>query len=106
MRNELKERFLYVPVLAGHIHKDKPDASICSQFLLGKCSKGIMCLEHHCSMPYHWQYKVSEFAEWESFRKKDNLELEKLYCDLDVEASVDFKLAQSTKRQVHRLSVV
>lgn len=51
-------------------------------------------------MPYHWQYKVGKLfksAEWESFSEKDNLALEKLYCDVNVEAPVDFKPTQSTE---------
>ncbi|XP_078361818.1 uncharacterized protein LOC144646153 [Oculina patagonica] len=78
-----------------HIHQDKPKASICSHFLIGKCNKGKRCLNHHCSMPYHWQYKVAIFDEWKSFSEKDNLTLEKLYCDVNAETRSKFKPAQS-----------
>ena len=66
----------------GHVHQDKPDAHICSDFLLGKCNKGIKCSSHHCSLPYHWQYKVTEVDDWKSFTEKDNEKLEKLYYDV------------------------
>ena len=79
----------------GHIHEDKPDASICSQFLIGKCHKGVSCENHHCFLPYHWQYKGSIFDEWKSFSEEDNLTLEKLYCDVSLETQVNFKPARS-----------
>ena len=96
-----------VLVFTGHIHQDKPNASICSQFLIGRCHKGLRCINHHCSMPYHWQYNFQGFDEWKSFSEKDNSMLEKLYCDVNVETKVNFKSAQSldisglNRRQVH-----
>ena len=93
---------------AGHIHKDKPDAYICSRFLIDECKKGTGCPEHHLSKPYHWQYKWFTSDEWKSFGDVDNFALEKLYCDVNVEAPVDFKLAQSLEvfslqRQVNEM---
>ena len=82
-------------VLTGHTHRDKPDAYICPQFLIGRCDKGSACTALHCSLPYHWQYKVSLFDEWECFTNKDNLALEKLYCDVNVGMLVNFKPAGS-----------
>jgi len=92
-------------VLTGHTHQDKPDASICPQFLIGRCDKGSACTELHCSLPYHWQYKVSLFDEWKCFTDEDNLALETLYCDVNVGTLVNFKPAKSLdfsnlKRQV------
>ncbi|XP_078378802.1 uncharacterized protein LOC144661949 isoform X2 [Oculina patagonica] len=78
-----------------HSHPDKPSACICSQYLIDRCYKGLRCENHHCSLPYHWQYKVSIFDEWKSFNEIDNLTLEKLYCDVNVETQVNFKPAQS-----------
>ena len=69
-------------MLTGHVHQDKPDAPICSDFLLGKCKKGSKCSGHHCSLPFHWQFKDPEKDEWKSFCKIDNEKLEKLYCDV------------------------
>lgn len=66
---------------SGHFHTDQPDAHICSDFLLGKCKKGIKCSEHHCSLPYHWQYRVENKGVWKSFSETDNEKVEKLYCD-------------------------
>ncbi|XP_022793155.1 uncharacterized protein LOC111332135 [Stylophora pistillata] len=65
----------------GHVHSDKPDAPICSDFLLGKCKKGMKCSGHHCSLPYHWQYRVEGEGVWKSFTETDNEKVEKLYCD-------------------------
>lgn len=61
-------------------------------------------------MPYHWQYKVPFFDEWKSFGKKDNLALEKSYCDVNAETLLKFKPAQSLdvsrlERQVYTGSV-
>lgn len=46
-------------------------------------------------MPYQWQYQVSISHQWTSFSEKDNLTLEKLYCNVNVETRVNFKPAQS-----------
>ena len=81
-------------VLTGHTHQDNPHAPICPQFLIGRCDKGLACTKLHCSLPYHWQYKVSLFDEWKCFIVKDNLALEKMYCDVNVEMVVNFKPAQ------------
>ena len=91
----LEHCFLITITFAGHIHKDKPDAYICSRFLIDECKKGTGCPEHHLSKPYHWQYKWFTSDEWKSFGDVDNFALEKLYCDVSVEAPVDFKPAQS-----------
>jgi len=63
-----------------HIHQDSPDAPICSDFILGKCMKGLRCPSHHCPLPFHWQYKRD--GEWQSLSEQDNEKLEKLYCDV------------------------
>lgn len=74
-----------------HIHVDQPNAPICSSFLVGDCAKGIRCLNHHCSLPYHWQYKVPNVDAWNSFSGEDNATLERLYCDINVETRMKFK---------------
>ncbi|KAJ7337324.1 hypothetical protein OS493_010186 [Desmophyllum pertusum] len=56
-----------------------------SDFLLGKCKKGSKCSGHHCSLPFHWQYKVPDVGKWKSFSENDNEKLEKLYCDETLE---------------------
>lgn len=61
-------------------------------------------------MPYHWQYRVTKFDEWKSFGTKDNLRLEKLYCEVNTETRVKFQPAQSLdvsrlERQVHNGTV-
>ncbi|KAJ7337310.1 poly ADP-ribose polymerase [Desmophyllum pertusum] len=56
-----------------------------SEFLLGKCKKGSKCSGHHCTLPFHWQFKDPEMDEWESFSEIDNEKLEKLYCDVMLE---------------------
>ena len=60
------------------------------------------------SKPYHWQYKWFTSDEWKSFGDVDNFALEKLYCDVNVEAPVNFKPAQSLEvsslqRQVNEM---
>ena len=74
---------------------DNPDAPICSRFLSGECQKGVKCLKHHCVLPYHWLYNVPNIDEWKSFGEKDNLTLEKLYCDVSVDTQVNFQPAQA-----------
>ena len=49
---------------------------------------------HHCSLPYHWQYKGLKVDVWNSFGAMDNLALEKVYCDVNAESRVNFKPAQ------------
>jgi len=71
-------------VLIGHVHHNKPDTPICSDFILGKCKKGFKCPGHHCFLPFHWQYKLPH-DEWKSFNETDNEKLEKLYCDVTLE---------------------
>ena len=92
-------------VSAGHVHQDKPDAPICSDFLLGKCKKSVKCSEHHCSLPYHWQYKVPEAGEWKSFIETDNETLEKLYCNVTLENCSASGFQISVERQVALLKV-
>ena len=99
---------MFLLASTGHIHPDKPDACICQQFLIGKCSKGPGCENHHCLLPYRWQYKGSIFDEWKNFSDTDNLALEKLYCDVNVATEVNFKPNQSLdvsrlERQVYIL---
>jgi len=71
-------------MLTGHVHHNKPDIPICSDFILGKCKKGFKCPGHHCLLPFHWQYKLPD-DEWKSFNEADNEKLEKLYCDVTLE---------------------
>ena len=85
---------------SGHVHQDKPDAPICSDFLLGKCKKGVRCSGHHCSLPFHWQYKVPDVDEWKSFTETDNETLEKLYCDVMLEDCSASGFQISFERQV------
>jgi len=66
-----------------HIHQGSPDAPICSDFILGKCKKGLKCPNHHCPLPFHWQYNVN--GAWKSFSEQDNEKLEKFYCDVKLE---------------------
>ena len=81
-------------MLIGKVHDSKPDAPICSEFILGKCKKGFKCPEHHCSLPFHWQYKLPD-DEWKSFNETDNEKLEKLYCDVTLEScsATGFKIS-------------
>ena len=89
---------LFILVSTGHILKDKPDAPICYDFLLGKCKNGLKCSSHHCPLPFHWQY--TDEGEWKSFTEEDNEKLEKLYCDVQLKecSATDFQL--SFERQV------
>ena len=102
-----QEHYVLITItFTGHIHKDKPDAYICSGFLIDECKIGTRCPQHHLSKPYHWQYKVFESEEWKSFGDLDNFALEKYYCNVNVEAPVTFKPAQcldlsSLQRQVN-----
>ena len=82
---------LHLNFYTDHIHVDQPNAPICSSFLVGDCAKGIRCLNHHCSLPYHWQYKVPNVDAWNSFSGEDNATLERLYCDINVETRMKFK---------------
>lgn len=83
-----------LPILTGHIHQDKPDVDICPSFLVGRCHSGLRCRNHHCSLPYHWQYMDPSSRKWKSFGVKDDVALEKLYCDVRVEKRDHFKPAQ------------
>ena len=87
-------------MLTGHVHQIKPDLPICSDFLLGKCKKGSKCSGRHCSLPFHWQYKVSEVDEWKSFCETDNEKLEELYCDVTLEERSESGFQISFERQV------
>ena len=78
-----KKAVILVYKSTGHIHADKPDAPICSDFLLGKCKKGFKCQGNHCPLPFRWQYNI--IGEWNSFMNGDNEQLEKLYCDVNLE---------------------
>ena len=69
---------------------DKPEAPICLSFLVGTCKLGKRCSNHHCSLPYHWQYKVPNVDVWKSFSDKDNVTLERLYCDVN-NTQMEFK---------------
>ena len=75
--------FVLLYIFIGFIHVDNPDAPICQDFLIGSCKLGKRCLKHHCSLPYHWQYKVPNVNVWNSFGDKDNTTLERLYCDVN-----------------------
>ena len=70
-------------ILTGHILVNKPDLSICAEFILSKCKNGSKFTGHHCFLPYHWQY--SNAGEWKSFNEKDNEKLETLYRDVTLE---------------------
>ena len=103
IRNTMLFSLLHVPT--GHIHQERPNASICSGFLVGQCKRGVNCSDHHCSLPYQWQYKAANVDVWRSFSDQDNLALEKLYCDVNTESRVNFKPSQALdlsllKRQV------
>ena len=74
----------------GFVHGDKPDAPICLSFLVGTCKLGKRCSNHHFSLPYHWQYKVPNVDVWNSFSDKDNVTLERHYCDVN-NARMDYK---------------
>ncbi|XP_015751438.1 PREDICTED: poly [ADP-ribose] polymerase 12-like [Acropora digitifera] len=74
----------------GFIHVDKPEAPICLSFLVGTCKLGKRCSNHHCSLPYHWQYKVPINDVWNSFSDEDNVALERLYCDVN-NTQMEFK---------------
>ena len=76
--------FLTQGILTGHILVNKPDAPICAEFILSKCTNGSKCTGHHCFLPYHWQYSA-DAGEWKSFNEKDNEKLETLYCDVTLE---------------------
>ena len=69
---------------------DKPEAPICLSFLVGTCKLGKRCSNHHCSLPYHWQYKVPNVDVWNSFSDKDNVTLERFYCDVN-NTQMEFK---------------
>lgn len=36
-------------------------------------------------MPFHWQYRLAEDAEWKGFSEQDNEKLEKMYRDPTLE---------------------
>ena len=95
--------FFTCVTLTGHVHHRKPGAPICSEFLLGKCRKGKKCSAHHCSLPYHWQYRVGQddvWKVWKSFSEADNEKLEKLYCDVMLEECSATGFQLSFERQV------
>ena len=83
LTNTHKVLLLCWNLFIGLIHVDRPDAPICLSFLVGTCKLGEKCSDHHCPLPYHWQYKVPNVEVWNSFSEKDNVTLERLYCDVN-----------------------
>ena len=69
--------------LRRYILVNRPDATICAEFILSKCKNGSKCTGHHCFLPYHWQY--GDAGEWKSFNEKENERIEKLYCNVTMD---------------------
>lgn len=63
----------------GHI-RYSPQVPICSDHIFGNCNHGNKCDNHHCPLPYHWQYRPS-LDGWKSFSAQDNCRIEELFCD-------------------------
>ncbi|XP_068130096.1 protein mono-ADP-ribosyltransferase TIPARP-like [Hyperolius riggenbachi] len=63
-----------------YIHQED-DIDICSHFLVGQCSRGLLCRNHHTALPYVWQLRRKDTKLWWSFDEGDQLVLERLYSD-------------------------
>ena len=63
----------------GHIRYSS-QVPICSDYIFGNCNHGNKCDNHHCPLPYHWQYRPS-LDGWKSFSAQDNCRMEELFCD-------------------------
>ncbi|XP_068128193.1 protein mono-ADP-ribosyltransferase TIPARP-like [Hyperolius riggenbachi] len=55
--------------------------AICSDFLVGPCSPGLLCPKHHTVLPYLWQLRYKDTKQWWSFDDGAQLVLERLYSD-------------------------
>lgn len=66
-------------IISGHIRYSS-QVSICTSFITGTCQLGSKCENHHCPLPYHWQYRLS-LEGWKSFSTEDNSKIEELFCD-------------------------
>lgn len=64
---------------SGHIRRSS-QVPICSDHILDKCRRGNKCKNHHCPLPYHWQYRQS-LDGWKSFNAQDNDRMEELFSD-------------------------
>ena len=71
--------FLCLFVFKGHI-RYSPQVPICSDHIFGNCNHGNKCDNHHCPLPYHWQYRPS-LDGWKSFSAQDNCRMEELFCE-------------------------
>lgn len=63
----------------GHIHYSS-QVPICINYISGICHHDNRCSSHHCSLPYHWQYRLS-LEGWKSFNAQENRRMEELFCD-------------------------
>ncbi|KAK3727165.1 hypothetical protein QZH41_015182 [Actinostola sp. cb2023] len=77
---------------------------ICLAFLIGKCTKGSKCSEHHCPLPHQWIYMSGN--QWIMLDEKENMELEKLFCedninDEPVVISMKLDLSSSASAMSH-----
>lgn len=63
----------------GHIHYSS-QVHICTEYITGTCQRGSKCDSHHCSLPFHWQYRLS-LEGWKSFSPENNCRIEELFCD-------------------------
>lgn len=70
---------LNILIFSGHIHYSS-QVPICTNYINGTCQQGSKCDNHHCPLPYHWQYRLS-LEGWKSFSSRDNCRIEELFCD-------------------------
>uniref|UniRef100_H3AK28 Poly [ADP-ribose] polymerase n=1 Tax=Latimeria chalumnae TaxID=7897 RepID=H3AK28_LATCH len=70
--------------LEYHTHQAE-GVAVCTEFLLGCCFYGKQCLQHHTTLPYHWQLQKAETQRWESVPEEAQELLERFYCDPEKE---------------------
>lgn len=54
---------------------------ICLYYLRKRCSFGQSCQNHHCDLPYQWQYRMMHDDVWQNCDLKSQKEIELSYSD-------------------------
>lgn len=86
-----------------HIHYSS-QVHMCIDYISGTCQKGSKCDGHHCSLPYHWQYRMS-LEGWKSFSERDNRKIEEFFCDpaIDTTTSTEIDMVVKSYRETSQI---
>ena len=96
MYNTVQSLTKFCHFCVGTIKVENEQPKICSQFLIGQCSRGKKCKQIHHSMPYLWQYQFTSnpSSKWHKFDENDCENIEKYFCDVNFTAG---ELSMATK---------